>query len=125
MHESTGESPNFTNICIFRGENAYLWRNFNVICSVHTFFHIFSKLLPEGRDTGKNKMSSMPNVVFNAKNAQQCRKMPKNARKCPKMPENAQKCHKMPKNATKCQKIVKNAQKMPKMPKKIQKCQFM
>jgi hypothetical protein len=25
-------------ICIFRGENAYLWRNFNVICSVHTFF---------------------------------------------------------------------------------------
>jgi hypothetical protein len=47
MHESIDESPNFTNICIFRGEDAYLWRNFNVICSVHTFFHIFSKLLPQ------------------------------------------------------------------------------
>jgi hypothetical protein len=47
MHESIDESLNFTNICIFRGENAYLWRNFNVICSVHTFFHIFSKLLPQ------------------------------------------------------------------------------
>jgi hypothetical protein len=47
MHESIDESPNFTNICIFRGENAYLWRNINVICSVHTFFHIFSKLLPQ------------------------------------------------------------------------------
>jgi hypothetical protein len=34
-------------ICIFRGENAYLWRNFNVICSVHTFFHNFSKLIPQ------------------------------------------------------------------------------
>jgi hypothetical protein len=43
MHESIDESPNF----IFRGENAYLWRNFNVICSVHTFCHIFSKLLPQ------------------------------------------------------------------------------
>jgi hypothetical protein len=47
MHESMDESPNFTNICIFRGENVYFWRNFNVICSVHTFFHIFSKLLPQ------------------------------------------------------------------------------
>jgi hypothetical protein len=47
MHESIDEGPNFTNICIFRGENAYLWRNFNVICRVHTFFHIFSKLLPQ------------------------------------------------------------------------------
>jgi hypothetical protein len=47
MHESIDESPNFTNICIFRDENAYLWRDFNVICSVHPFFHIFSKLLPQ------------------------------------------------------------------------------
>jgi hypothetical protein len=47
MQESIDESPNFTNICIFRCENAYLWRNFNVICSVYTFFHIFSKLLPQ------------------------------------------------------------------------------
>jgi hypothetical protein len=46
-YESIDEIPNFTNICIFRGENAYLWRNFNVICSDHTFFHIFSKLLPQ------------------------------------------------------------------------------
>jgi hypothetical protein len=51
----------------------------------------------EGRDTGKNKMSSMPNVVFNAKNAKKCPKVPKNAQKCQKMPENAQKCQKMPK----------------------------
>jgi hypothetical protein len=47
MHESIDESPNFTNICIFRGENAYLCGNFNVFCSVHTFSHIFSKLLPQ------------------------------------------------------------------------------
>jgi hypothetical protein len=47
MHESIDESSNFMIICFLRGENAQLLRNFNVICSVHKFFHVFSKLLPQ------------------------------------------------------------------------------
>jgi hypothetical protein len=40
MHESLDESPNLTNIHIFRGGNAYLWRDFNVI-----FFETFSRFI--------------------------------------------------------------------------------
>jgi hypothetical protein len=46
MLESMDESPNFMIICFLRGENALLWRNFNVMSLLHIFFHVFWKLLP-------------------------------------------------------------------------------
>jgi hypothetical protein len=62
MHEAIDESSNFTNICIIWGENAYLWRNFNVICSVHTFFYIFSNLSQSLKFRGWNRFDGIRRI---------------------------------------------------------------
>jgi hypothetical protein len=60
MHESIDESPNFTNICIFRGENAYLWSKLlpqslkfrgwdrvDGIRRIHSIGHFYAKIQKE------------------------------------------------------------------------------
>jgi hypothetical protein len=47
VYESINESPNYAFFGVKTRIFGETRRNFNVICSVHAFFHIFSKLLPQ------------------------------------------------------------------------------